>query len=179
MGRHVGKERQERYYTLLFNLIDKIKLQPNLDYRDKNFLIETLKEIIGRIEHHELGPDCPATDIDFLETSYGRIVAIVLKSRSQKPPTNYEKEKSLIVANALHVPLFIEYSEINEKTRQVGRRKTIEWLQKALVLINIDKKQWQEFHHFIRQEPSEIQLIAYFDNHKESLSKFMEIKTNE
>jgi len=174
-GRHINKERIERYYNLLFDLIEKTKRRVDLNERDKNFLIETFKEQLGRIEHHELGPYCPATDIDFVESSHYDIVAIVLKCR-ENSPTIYEQEIALKISQALEVPLFIEYSEINEKTRTVGKMKNILWLNKGLRLINLNKHEWQEFHQFIRQKPSETQLVQFFNQRKKRvlIHKFIE-----
>lgn len=162
-GRHVDEERRKRYYDLLFDEINSILRKHDLTQRDKNFLIQTLKEIMGRVEHHELGPGCPATDIDFLETSYGKIVALVLKCRLEKHATDYERDKALQVSKALNVPFFIEYVEIDEKQRTVGKRRHIEWVNEAITLKDVNKEKWQQFHLLIRRPASRHTLLKFFE----------------
>jgi hypothetical protein len=160
--------RISQLYKLLFDEIKRIQFDRTLDARDKSFLVESLKEQIGRIEHHELGETCPCTDTDFVETGRRGIAAFVLKCRIGKPMRTYEREVHLGLSEAVTkakgytIPLMIETTEIDEWSRKIGVFRDMEWANTGLKREGISKDEWIKFHHDIRNLDIDIALRTFF-----------------
>lgn len=168
MSRCLDQTRINRMYKIIFDLISEVNSNHDLELVDSVFLTETLKEELCRVEHHELGPSCPGMDIDFIETSWGQIAAVTLKCRDKKPLRPYDRGKALIISEALAehykrpVPLLIESLRIDTENRTVGITRDIEWANKRIKRLNIDKETWKKFQKFIRNFPSESDLYCFF-----------------
>lgn len=170
--RYIKNQRHEKLFDCLFNIINYVKSY-DLTERDKLLLIETIKDFAQRLLHHKLGRNALAIDIDAVEVNTNKeIVAITLKNRYFKKPTNFEVEIALKIANQLKVPLFIEYAIFDLKNNKIEDYFVVYWVQKNIYAL-FSLNELKIFHHVLRKKDYS-QLLKMFEKRRLNFSKLHE-----